>query len=379
VPRPLGALLLGSSVAFFCTHCRLEREPPPVSARPSAGAVELRVATWNVFLRPLDGVLPQIPASDARCRAEEIGDFLAQSAQGYDLVALQEAFDTDLLASLVEHGSAAYPERVLQRPAACEAALAPYCTLINGGLSMLGGPRSSFASAVSEGYEACGGIDCLSNKGLLYVPVEVQSRAATGPAELGVNVLTTHLDAGSHSPARAAQIEQIRAFLERSVCSDPERSRWPAIVLGDFNVLHVGGLGHARSAELNAEYRRLLGSLSPSCFDAPRDVYAELFVDWPREQPEAGTRVCRGNALLPCDQHFDPSGRIDYVFVLEPKAAGLEQVPSIDVLSARTRTVAAPRCFTPSLSDHKLLEATIQIGYGDEGVASRAVLSRTFD
>jgi endonuclease/exonuclease/phosphatase family metal-dependent hydrolase len=176
---------------------------------------EVRILTYNVFLRP-----PPINALDEPwCRAQRIGDWLAQSDAG--IVALQETFQPEPVAALVDQARYALPYQVLNQPA-------PKSRLgASGGLSILS--RWPIEEARTLTFDACNGpfSDCLAAKGAVHAVVRLSDNTR-------LNVVATHLDAGGSSgnrDARAAQLAQLREFID-----EIDTDLGPIVALGDFNI-----------------------------------------------------------------------------------------------------------------------------------------------
>lgn len=200
----------------------------------------LQVMTYNVFLRPE----PVSFGDETRCRARRIGSWLADSE--LDFVALTETFQPDDVRTLSSLSKNRFPHQVLRQPQG--GALG-----ISGGLSLLS--RWPIESTRTIRYDECSGTfsDCVAAKGALHAVVRVSQNER-------VNVVATHLDAGgsaSDRTARAAQIEQLRTFLD-----EVDQELGPTIVLGDFNIDALNGDGEY-------EEMMLALALAPSKVDAP--------------------------------------------------------------------------------------------------------------
>ncbi|MGM0557753.1 MAG: sphingomyelin phosphodiesterase [Myxococcota bacterium] len=173
----------------------------------------LDILSYNVFLRP-----SSISTKDSTdCRGREIG--MTLSALDADIVALQEAWQVNAVASMIEESEDALPFRVVNKP---EAAL---LRTSSGGLSILS--RWPVEDVRTMRYDRCHGEDCLATKGVLHAIIRVSSSHR-------INVVNTHLDSGEESgdrEARADQLDQLREFV-----AEIDPSTGPIVVLGDFNV-----------------------------------------------------------------------------------------------------------------------------------------------
>ena len=72
-------------------------------------------------------------------------------------------------------------------------------------------------------FSACSSADCLANKGIMYVQLEV-------PGIGRMDVFNTHLNSADYGEIKSLQIDEVRDFVR--YYSGPR----PAIVLGDFNL-----------------------------------------------------------------------------------------------------------------------------------------------
>jgi endonuclease/exonuclease/phosphatase family metal-dependent hydrolase len=186
----------------------VETPPPPR---------EISVLTYNVRGLPW-------PVALGRARAlRAIGDELAElRRQGRqpDVVLLQEGFRGEVedlaRASGYAHWAQGPGRKGLGK-------------FTGGGLHVLS--DLPIRSTVSAPYSACAGYDCLANKGVMIVRVEVDGGL--------VDVVNTHMNsrrASRAAPAQALaahnrQTEELQAFLARHVA--PGR---PVLIGGDFNV-----------------------------------------------------------------------------------------------------------------------------------------------
>lgn len=81
-------------------------------------------------------------------------------------------------------------------------------------------PLSNIATMT---YKKCSGSDCLARKGALYARVTI-------PGQGEIDVINTHLNAGSNRKTKEAQLNQLFDFVSK------HRSHRPLILLGDFNL-----------------------------------------------------------------------------------------------------------------------------------------------
>jgi endonuclease/exonuclease/phosphatase family metal-dependent hydrolase len=198
---------------------------------PAQAPAEVRVLSYNVFLRPG----PVNFLDEARCRAGRIGNWL-NNAQ-VDIVALAETFEPGDVSTLVGKTRSRFPYRVVSQPEGSG------LLGVSGGLSILS--RWPIEETRTLTYDECSGAltDCVANKGAVHAVVRVSENAR-------VNVVATHLDAGSWDgdrEARAAQLRQLREFID-----EIDTDVGPVLVLGDFNIDALAG---------NGEYQDLLAAL----------------------------------------------------------------------------------------------------------------------
>lgn len=326
--------------------------------------VELDVLSYNVFLRP-----PPVGWGDAtRCRAREIGRRLAARADEYDLVVLNETFAQEAMRSMMETLGEAFPHRILRKPDA--SALAT-----NGGVSVLS--RHPLDAVHTEPFETCAGTmsDCRSTKGFVHAEVDVSPMA-------DVDLLATHLDAGSRTGdhrARIGQLQTIRNYID----SLASHRRSPLLLLGDLNIdgLRRTVAPRARAGARTSEYESMMATLSPACDDCsgrrcgpecsqgPTDAVASLLGALPmtrRETRKLNSLNCSGQSLFPCESpnrgtHWRDRQRLDYVMVFDRPDAD----PSARVVSAEHEAFDGERCDTPYLSDHKAVASEVQLSPGE--------------
>ena len=364
-----------------------------------AAPVTLTVGTYNVFLREpfLEGIA--YDRSNPQCRAQMLGERLGEL--GLDILALQESFAlNDVLVKGFQQTAGEENWAILGQPwprpvgpgpghYGCFDAAGDFhqrlngFRVTNGGVSLFsphpyaGTPWMDVGELTetvkpdfgptARGYCACNGDDCLAFKGLSYAPVLVHR----GADVVGMNVISTHLDAGSNAENAAVRLEQlrsIRAFIEERLCTHTERNRWPTLLVGDMNVNHRGG------HDANEEYHTMMQELGNiSCLHAPVDAYLEVHQSWPDTNANAGTSTCKSSTIETCSLD-DVSRRLDYILMFNPRinpayprANGIWRIGAIT--QASTEALMDPSCAFENkgetlnasghLSDHKLVTATI--------------------
>lgn len=239
----LGGLSVGSGIS----PPQPVPTPPPEIVLDQAGAerTQLSVLTYNVF------GLPWPVARDRGTALDRIGRELRrlqEAGRAPDVVLVQEAF-TDRARRIGE--LAGYPYRVAG-PRAGDAPtveLEPLDAAYLDGQRMLRGEgigkilSSGLAiysryplrvlGATPFGADSCAGYDCLANKGVMLVAVEVPG------VPQPVQLMNTHVNANGASgvpreralTAHHRQIDEIVVLLERDLRAD-----WPLIFGGDLNV-----------------------------------------------------------------------------------------------------------------------------------------------
>jgi endonuclease/exonuclease/phosphatase family metal-dependent hydrolase len=243
-----GALLLGGCATFppdRVVDCATD--PPRIAVDPQSGEAwtELSVLTYNV-----EG-LPWPARQNRGPRLREIGRRLAEMRKdgtAPDIVLLQEVFTTDA-ARLTERSG--YPSRIrgpgrrAQRPPTSDSADPALVgrrkifkgerlvRLFSSGLYVLSDVPVLGAAGQPFRSRECAGFDCLANKGLQHV--RVQLPGVPQPIEL----FNTHLNSAGASRVREErslmahqlQIEETARFIEQQ--RDPAL---PMIYGGDFNM-----------------------------------------------------------------------------------------------------------------------------------------------
>jgi endonuclease/exonuclease/phosphatase family metal-dependent hydrolase len=201
---PLAALVLAALAAGAAAA-----EPP---------GFEFRVLSYNTH------GLPAYAAFDDPARRFPI---IGSKARAYDVALLQENFrwNAELVgdaAWTLAHGNASRFAGTALCALLCDGAGLTLATVL---------PRDAIRDLATRAYEACSGWilganDCLATKGFLH------ARILLG-GEYEVHFVNTHLDAGrapEDRAARAAELAQLRAYLEREAAG-------AALVLGgDLNL-----------------------------------------------------------------------------------------------------------------------------------------------
>jgi len=332
-------------------------EEPAASSLPE----QLRVLSYNVFMRPI----PLGWGDGSSCRAQEIGEKLADRAASLDVVVLNEAFESQAVDRLADSLGDALPYRALQLPNR-------EFLSTNGGLSILS--RHPIRELYTETFDSCSSWgDCFAEKGFLHAVVEVSS-------SIRVNVLATHLDAGdgSESPAtRAGQLGTIREYLD----SHEVGGDWPTLLVGDLNINGIRGLVDYLGPEQpeRSEYQRLLSTLAGSCSDCtgmqctdqrcddrPVDALHAEAGPWAftREQSDVlHTMNCREDSIEPCRGYDRPGNwrdrkRLDYILKLRTGDSSLARAELTDADHLAFRDDS---CGTTYLSDHKAVRANFDI------------------
>ena len=334
---------------------------PGAAVTPSEGEPisSLDVMTYNVFLRP--GPISWGDAND--CRATAIGKELAKRADELDIVALNESFSGDAVELLAETVGNRFPYRVLRRPRA-------KMLRVNGGISLLS--RFPIRDVFTETFDTCSFDDCLASKGFIHAVIEISK-------SLRVNVIASHLDAGSSAEDRIARQQQIRKI--RRYMDEHEVGRdWPTLLMGDLNVDGIrGSLGALADAQGNhSEYRTFLTALSKPCRECrdgrcsnlcgqrPADVVTADYGPWAFEAEQTAdvnSLNCVGQSVAPCKSpnsrdHWEKRKRLDYIISFDqPRTSGVE----LEVRDTSHVPFRDDACGTEYLSDHKAVRASFDI------------------
>ena len=228
-----------------------------LAARAAAepAGVEFRVLSYNTH------GLPAYAAFDDPARRFPI---IGKKARAYDVALLQENFRWN--AELVGTGDA---WTVAQGNVSRFVGTALCALLCDGaGLTLATTlPREAILALATRPYDACSGWilganDCLATKGFLH------ARILLG-GEYEVHFVNTHLDAGrapEDRAARAAELAQLRAYLEREAAG-------AALVLGgDLNL----DAANAEDAALRDEFARALGLADTGAAAADGEPWTKL-------------------------------------------------------------------------------------------------------
>lgn len=344
----------------------LEGSPPAVSVDDDARAAnglpeQLRVLSYNVFMRP-----DPIGWGDSGfCRAEKIGETLADRAKSLDFVVLNETFESQAVDRLADALGEAFPYRAFQLPDR-------NFLSTNGGLSILS--RYPIRELYTETFDSCiSWGDCFAEKGFLHAVVEVTS-------SVRVNILATHLESGAvsgSSETRNGQLAAIREYLEsRDVGED-----WPTLLMGDLNINGIRGLVDFVGPEQpeRSEYQQMLSTLSGSCSgcagdgciersceERPVDAMRTEHGPWAftRDQSESlHTMNCREQSLEPCRSYNAPGAwrdreRLDYILKLR---TGRPSRARAEFTDAEHLAFRDDSCGTSYLSDHKAVRADVAL------------------
>ncbi|WP_182380092.1 sphingomyelin phosphodiesterase [Nocardioides sp. WS12] len=218
------ALVTLASVALAATSTVAAPLSASADETPSPGP--FRVLTHNVmFLAPLIGGM----ANPTRANLIAESDYVT----GYDVVALNEAFDNGPTDALMRGLAAEYPHQtpVLGRSrAGWDQTLAPWTwhlTPEDGGVTVLS--KWPIIRQVQYVYGDGCGFDALSNKGFVHVTLDVRGQA--------VHVVASHTQADDSlcsDPAavRASQFAELDAYLDGQHIASDE----PVVIAGDLNV-----------------------------------------------------------------------------------------------------------------------------------------------
>jgi endonuclease/exonuclease/phosphatase family metal-dependent hydrolase len=172
-------------------------------------------------------------------------------------------------------------------------------------------------------YDACSSVDCMATKGAVHATVRV-SRTER------LHVVNTHLNAGRSEEdrrARAAQIEQLRAFVD-----EIDTETGPVVMLGDFNVDALAETG---------EFEEFLETF---------EVEDEL------PPADASTYLCSTNVF--CDASKSTPKRYDYIFT-DPDEHRLLRTTTRHITN---RTDACGKRVR-YLSDHRAVRASFETQY----------------
>jgi len=181
-----------------------------VSFSETPRSQQLKVLTWNVFLRPRAILWGDHQAA----RAHEMVKLL--KAEDYDVAVLQEAFDQRSIRILTEGLREDYPYMLLPQKRSL--------LHINSGLFVLS--RLPIEDTATIFFDRCAGNDCMADKGAVLIQVSKGGH--------GYQVIGTHAQAeeGKHfADIRSHQYEQIRELLMEKHA----QHGMTQIVVGDLN------------------------------------------------------------------------------------------------------------------------------------------------
>lgn len=244
-------------------------------------------------------------------RAALIGQWIERAE--VDIVALQEAWEPDAVSLLLEAVADEFPYYASDRP------VRKFGRIISGGLLILS--RWPIEEVQTVVYDSCHLADCLAAKGATHARIRIAEDAY-------LNLVVTHLDAGSAArdrQVRARQIEQLRQFLEGI-----DGQAGPLLIAGDFNIDSLADDG---------EYEILTASLGIET-NAP---------------PDASTVNCELESSIFCETPV-PAKQIDYIFTTSGERRLLPNKAQIfpqatDAIDGKVKY----------LSDHRAVWATFEI------------------
>ena len=160
----------------------------------------LNVLTLNTWLIPV-----------IRKKAYPRSEIIAQEIERYDLVGLQEVFKKRAKKRLTRFFTKERPYHTTRGD------------LLHTGSGLFNYSKYQLKNQKFFPFQKCGGVQCLSKKGVLYSLVDLGS--------IKVNFLNTHLQAfASSADIRKEQFLTIKKALTHT---DP---KYPTIFLGDFNI-----------------------------------------------------------------------------------------------------------------------------------------------
>jgi endonuclease/exonuclease/phosphatase family metal-dependent hydrolase len=165
----------------------------------------ISVLTYNVWMVPFQRKM-------AKARAEAVGKTLGK----YDMIFLQEAFTAGIRKTIATYARKKrsivnrYQTRVIHR--------------LNSGKFTLG--KYEVVKTSFRRYRNCGGIQCVSGKGILYVQVRL-------PSGQLLDTFNTHLQAyEKDAHIRKWQLVEAMSFIDNINNGD-----LPILFVGDFNII----------------------------------------------------------------------------------------------------------------------------------------------
>lgn len=199
-------------------HKRNKHQPD--DPLPTKGPIELRVLSWNIFMRP-----PLISSYRGDYKNERLAYFINDYLSKYDIIALQEMF-------CFGSGRRHRLIKAAKRAGFLYHASAPH-GFIDGGLVIL----SRFPIMHSAFRPFPRGIhsDMLADKGVLYANIHLSNN-------LEIDLFTTHLQASYRHPSserelkiRKAQLDIIHGFINEHSSHDTSGNR-VTVLCGDLNI-----------------------------------------------------------------------------------------------------------------------------------------------
>lgn len=295
------------------------------SSRLAAAAAQpgsLRVISYNIqFLPGFAGMVNK--RGNPVYRARAIGQKMAE----YDLIGLNELFDKrprELLLGEIRKAWGDKNVHVIVSPQVNPKRFTGGLAIISRSPILETHVLTYSKSSSPEKYGVAA--DGYATKGALHARIAL---GTSNSPQQTVDVFTTHLEA-REDELRPSQYEELAAFIQQH--TSPTR---PAILMGDFNT-------HGDAADIQdsaSPYHLMTGK-----FQAARPE-SQLVDLWPTlHQEPGGTTEQEGPDL---------GNRIDYIFVFNPKSAGMRLEP---------KSVAVNRFPDPkvtALSDHSAVEAEL--------------------
>ena len=271
---------------------------------------QLKVLTWNVFLRPRAILWGDHQAA----RAQEMVKLL--QAEDYDVVVLQEAFDQRSIRILTEGLRVDYPYMLLPQKR--------NIFHINNGLMVLS--RLPIEDTATIFFDRCAGNDCMADKGAVLIQVS--------KGEHTYQVIGTHAQAeeGKHyADIRSHQYAQIRELL----IEQHAEKGMTQIVVGDLNTKQSQHL----------DYQMMLHSLGAE--------NGEVLTATGEELPCDGiyTWGCSNNGLVPI-KHKGNTSLLDYL-LCRPNGTALQIERVLHIFKRKWRKDCS------DLSDHYALSMTV--------------------
>ncbi len=279
----------------------------PVKSSPDWGCKKdiVKVLTLNTWMIPV-----------LRKKAKARTYIIAENIKKFDLVNLQEMFAQKLRKHLVGNVDEAFVNRYQTTP----------FYFLNSGLFTLS--KLEIIETDFLTFTNCGGIQCASLKGVLYLRVKTEHG-------FEIDLFSTHLQAYQKDEwVRDFQMLEARYFIDQK--SSSERT---AIFVGDFNI--IAGI---------PEHEKLKNTL----FDF-RDVWVEL------KDKEPGYTWNPNINVYAKPDHEESSidQRIDYIFVRNPNAQKIKILDvNLEFTQPMVSSYSGEKLFA---SDHFGLSSEIEI------------------